>query len=192
MEELLKLLVGFRDCLSHQMRIFEELLPVLDREEELVLRFDVGEFERLVVEKDQIVRRAQAVEERRLALLRRICFLVAYDARGELPTLRAFLAVFDAYVANVAALVDEATGARVAALSLELRTIAETYLALFQSAAPRIRRNQTVLTKMARNFERSLAILRSEASVEQSYDATGRSRVSDAGPRGTSFVRVKA
>jgi len=192
MEELLKLLTGFQDCLFHQMQIFEELLPVLDREEELVLRFDVGEFERLVVEKDQIVRRAQAVEERRLGLLRRICFLIAYDARGELPSLRTFLTVFESYVANVQALLEATVRDSLSARSAELRTLSDRYLGLFQAAAPRIRRNQTVLTKMAHNFERSLAILRSEASIEHNYDAAGRSQAAGGGLRHNSFVRVKA
>ena len=192
MEELLKLLAGFRDCLSHQMRIFQELLPVLDREEELVLRFDVGEFERLVTEKDQIVRRAQSVEDRRLVLLRRICFLIGYDARGELPALRAFLIAFDAYVANVATLVDAPSREGLAAEKAGIGEVAAAYLESFQKAAPRIKRNQTVLVKMAHNFERSLAIIKSESSLQQDYDALGRARNRSKGPESTSFVRVKA
>lgn len=192
MEELLKLLAGFQDCLSHQMRIFNELLPVLDREEELVLRFDVGEFERLVTEKDTIVRRAQTVEDKRLATLRRICFLIGFDARGELPSLRSFLAAFDAYVANVSTLVDAPTRESLEAAKTNLGELAAEYLALFQSAAPRIGRNQTVLTKMAHNFSRSLAILRSETSLQQDYDASGRTRSRSKGPESTSFVRVRA
>jgi flagellar biosynthesis/type III secretory pathway chaperone len=192
MEELLKLLVGFRDCLSHQMRIFQELLPVLDREEELVLRFDVGEFERLVTEKDQTVRRAQAVEEKRVALLRRICFLIGYDARGQLPTLKDFLSAFDAYVTNVATLLEPAWLESLADEKAIMGEIASEYLDLFQKAAPRIKRNQTVLSKMAYNFSRSLSILKSESSLQQDYDAAGRTRNNSKGPESNSFVRVKA
>ena len=192
MEELLKLLAGFQDCLSHQMRIFNELLPVLDREEELVLRFDVGEFERLVTEKDTIVRRAQTVEDKRLVTLRRICFLIGFDARGDLPSLRNFLAAFDAYVTNVTTLVDAETRARLEGAKAGLTEVSAEYLALFRSAAPRIGRNQTVLSKMAHNFSRSLAILRSETSFQQDYDASGRTRSRAKGPEATSFVRVRA
>jgi hypothetical protein len=192
MDELLKLLSSFEDCLSHQMRIFRQLLPVLDREEELVVRFDVGEFEKLVVEKDQIVRRAHSVEERRLVALKRVCFLVGYDARGELPSLRAFLVVLDNYAANVAPLLDAETAASLEAVRGRIHAVAAEYLELFRGAAPRIGRNQTVLAKMARNFERSLAILRTEASLQQDYDAAGRARLPGRGAEGNSFVRVKA
>lgn len=191
-EELLALLGQLQDCLSHQMGLFEELLPLLDREEELLQRFDVGEVERLVVEKDQVVRRARAVEDKRLALLRRVCFLIGYDARGDLPSLTSFLTVFASYVGNVKPLVDAPTAEALAARHASLSELSARYLDGFRRHAPRIQRNQAVLTKLARNFERSLTLLRNEASLQQGYDSTGRSRERVPSPKSTSSVRVKA
>lgn len=70
MVELLKLLAQFLQCLRQQMTLMEELLVVIAREEELVVSFSLPEFEKLVTEKDQIVRLTQAAEERRLQLLK--------------------------------------------------------------------------------------------------------------------------
>lgn len=192
MNELLALLSQFRDCLEQQMRLYSELVPVIDREEDMLTRFDVGAFEKVVVEKDQLVRRAQACEERRLALVKRICFMIAFDARGQLPSLRTFLAVFESYCARVATLIDAPTREALEEHRAALQDIAARYFAAFKVIAPRVHRNQIIMRKMARNFERSLSIMQSEANVPSDYDATGKTTAKVLSKDGLSSVRVKA
>ena len=192
MNELLNLLPLFQESLELQVKIFGDLLPVLDREEEMLMNFDVTDFEKVVVEKDQLVRRAQSAEERRLAALKRICFMISYDARGQLPTLRSFLVLFENYVTNTEKLVDAGVHAELKIWNEHIKTLAAEYMALFKSAQPRILRNQLVLQKMARNFERSLAVMQNEANVGQNYNSQGKSHSRNTGKDGLSFVRVKA
>lgn len=192
MNELLNLLTLFQESLELQVKIFGELLPVLDREEHMLMHFDVADFEKVVVEKDQLVRRAQSAEERRLAALKRICFMISYDARGQLPTLRTFIVLFENYVTNTEKLVDPVVHAQLKIWNENLRTLSEAYLALFKSAQPRIFRNQLVLKKMVRNFERSLAVMQNEANVGHNYNSQGKAHSRNTGKDGLSFVRVKA
>lgn len=192
MDELLNLLVQFRECLGLQMKIYLELLPVLDKEEELLMKFDVGDFEKVVTEKDQIVKRGSNVEERRLACLRRICFMMSYDARGQLPSLRTFGAVFDSYLGNVKTLVDETMCQQLHEERQSLDQLCQRYLEVFAKVGPRVRRNQQVLKKMTRNIERSLAMISSEISCPSSYDVHGKTKARMTAGESLSYVRVKA
>lgn len=192
MSELLKILAQFLQCLQLQMTLLEELLIVVAREEELVLAFSLPEFEKLVTEKDQVVRRIQSAEERRLSHLKRLCFLMAYDARGHLPTLNEFLSVARSYQKNVENLV----GADVReALASELNAIEECarlYRSAFLNAQPRIEQNKLILQNLARNFRRSLAFLESESAQNKRYNEQGQSVVPSQAKEGISFVRVRA
>ena len=109
MNELLKFLAQFLQCIRQQMTLLEELLVVLAREEELVVSFSLPDFEKLVVEKDQIVRLIQAAESRRLQILQKLCFMMAFDARGKSPSLSEFVSVAQSYQKNVASLIDPET-----------------------------------------------------------------------------------
>ncbi|MFZ9518990.1 MAG: hypothetical protein ACO3A4_00780 [Silvanigrellaceae bacterium] len=192
MNELLKILAQFLDCLQQQMTLLEELLVVIAREEDLVVSFSLPEFEKLVTEKDQIVRRAQSAEERRLAAVKKLCFLMAYDARGKMPTLSEFLAVARAYERNVAALIDEQTRKSLAIAIDSIESLADGYRAAFLNAQPRIDQNRLILQSLSQNFKRSISVLENAAGSNKRYNERGKSVAPSAARDGVSFVRVRA
>ena len=192
MDELVKLLGRFTATLELQSSLLHELIPVLDREEELIMKFEVSDFESLVVEKDQVVRRAKAAEQVRLQVLQRICFLIGYDARGALPSLRVFLEVFQGYLARVKDLLEASMHEQLSQMYKNLSALSESYLAAFQDLAPRINRNKTVLAKTSVNFARSLSLLRQSASTQDGYNAEGKSSSGPVPAGSFSSVRVKA
>lgn len=192
MLELLKILAQFQQCLQQQMALLEELLVVIAREEELVISFSLPEFEKLVTEKDQIVRRMQSAEERRLTFLKKLCFLMAYDARGKLPSLIEFLAVAVTYQRNVESLIDQDTRAQLASALHEIEDFSRQYRAAFLQAQPRIDQNKLILQSLARNFKRSIAFLEHESGQNKRYNERGRSVAPSVVRDGVSFVRVRA
>jgi hypothetical protein len=191
MNELLKLLAQFQQCLQQQMTMMEELLVIIEREAELVVSFSLPEFEKLVTEKDQVVRLTQAAEERRLNILKRLCFMMAFDARGKLPTLSEFQTVARSYAQNVERLVDgETFGLLIAALE-DLERVALHYRSAFLHAQPKIEENKKVLRALAANFKRSVNFLQSQVGGGKRYDGRGQSV--DGAPVSTAaFVRVRA
>lgn len=192
MNELLKLLAQFLQCLRQQMTLLEELLIVLAREEELVVSFSLPEFEKLVTDKDQIVRLAQAAEDRRLQLLKKLCFMMAYDARGKLPSLNEFIALSKSYRNNIASLVDSETFERLRLSLEEVENVAQAYRSAFLHAQPRIDQNKMILSALARNFKRSLMVLESESLGSNRYNERGRRIDTSTARDGVAFVRVRA
>jgi hypothetical protein len=192
MIELLKLLAQFLHCLRQQMTQLEELLGVLAREEELVVSFCLPEFEKLVTEKDQIVRLAQAAEDRRQQILKKLCFMMAFDARGRLPSLAEFIEVSQSYLRNVERLVDSEMHASLSSSVREIEEFSAAYRSAFLHAQPRIEQNKIVLRALAANFKRSLQVLQNESTTQNRYNERGRSVDAQAVKQGVAFVRVRA
>ncbi len=192
MSELLKFLAQFLQCLRQQMTLLEELLVVLAREEELVASFSLPDFEKLVVEKDQIVRLIQAAESRRVQILQKLCFMMAYDARGKSPSLSEFVAVAQSYQKNVATLIDADTSEKLSVFVAEIEHVAQVYRTQFLHAQPRIEQNKLILKSLALNFKRSLMVMEAESASANRYNEKGR-RVEKTMAEGNSnFVRVRA
>lgn len=191
MNELLKILAQFIQCLQLQMTLLEELLVVIAREEELVVAFSLPEFEKLVTEKDQIVRRLQSAEERRLVHLKKLCFLMAYDARGELPSLVQFMHVARLYQRNVEKLIDAETGRTLEESLSELQKFSEHYRSAFLQSQAKITQNKMILQALSRNFKRSIAVLENESGQNKRYNERGRSVAPSVTRDGVSFVRVR-
>ncbi|NBX17914.1 MAG: hypothetical protein EBR09_11165 [Proteobacteria bacterium] len=192
MNELLKILNQFLQCLQLQMTLLEELLVVIAREEELVVSFSLPEFEKLVTEKDQIVRRLHAAEERRMTHLKKLCFLMAFDARGRLPSLTEFVTVSRSYQRNVQNLLDAETGSQLDQIIFSIENLTGDYRSAFLHAQPRIEQNKIILHALARNFKRSIAFLENEAGQNKRYNERGRSVSPSAARDNVSFVRVRA
>ncbi|MEY4065388.1 MAG: hypothetical protein RIR26_1596 [Pseudomonadota bacterium] len=191
MNELLKLLAQFQQCLQQQMTMMEELLVIIGREAELVVSFSLPEFERLVTEKDQVVRLAQAAEERRLQILKKLCFMMAFDARGRLPSLSEFQSVGRAYAQNVERLIDRDTQIQLNAALDDVERVSALYRSAFLHAQPRIDENKKILRALAANLKRSVNFLQAQAAGGKRYDGRGQSV--DGAPSATAaFVRVRA
>lgn len=192
MQELFTLLDAFRDQLESQIRIFRELNPILDREEDLIARFDLTDFEKVVVEKDQLSKRSAVIDERRSNTLRRICYLMSYDARGDqLPTLRTFRIILENYTQKVSNLIEAEALKTLHAKGAAFDETEYRFRELYALTAPRIYRNQQILKKLLTNFRMSISLLEREVMKSQNYDKSGKS-VSKPSDSGTwSSLRVK-
>lgn len=192
MSELLKILAQFLECLQLQMTLLEELLVLISREDDLVVSFSLPEFEKLVTDKDQVVRRIHSAEDRRINYLKKLCFLMAYDARGKLPSLSEFNTVAVSYQQNVEKLIDDKTREILAASISELAQVSILYRAAFLQAQPKIEQNKLILKSLAQNFKRSIAVLENAAGQNKRYNERGRSISPSQQRDGASFVRVRA
>ena len=65
--------------------------------------------ERMVIVKDQHSRIAQSLEERRVVILKKICYMMAFDPRGQSLSLKLFKFTFSTYIKNIKTLVGEVT-----------------------------------------------------------------------------------
>lgn len=192
MDELLSLLETFRESMQSQIKILSQLVPILDREEDLLARFDLNDFEKTVIEKDQLAKRTQVIEDRRAVVLRKICYLISYDARGQLPTLRTFRLIFKNYLEKVESLILPET---FVSLKEKESAIAETeqrFRELFSFTAPRVYRNQVILKKLLKNFKLSISLLQTEVVKDQNYDKSGKAISKPASSDSWSSVRIKA
>jgi hypothetical protein len=192
MNELLKILAQFLQCLQLQMTLLEELLGAIAREEELVVSFSVPALEKIVTEKDQIYRRLQSAEERRLSHLKKICFLMAYDARGHLPSLSEFISVARSYQRNIENLIDDQMRVQLDSSVGAVEEFSKIYRDAFLNAQPRIEQNKLILQSLARNFRRSITFIESEAGQNKRYNEHGRNVSPSMVRDGVSFVRVRA
>lgn len=192
MQELFRSLEKFNLILKQQIAIFRDLVPVLDEEETLIARFSLRDFEAVVTRKDQVVQRAMQAEQRRTQELQRICRLIGYDSRRELPALTEFQVVFAKYVENVRTLLDADTYAGIDRLHAEFSIIARDFRETFANVAPRLYRNRRILSRLAANFSKSIAILESEGVGAQGYQADGRTASRSGRRDPVSFVRVRA
>jgi uncharacterized protein YciU (UPF0263 family) len=174
------------------MTLLEELLVVLAREEELVVSFSLPDFEKLVVEKDQIVRLIQAAESRRLQTLQKLCFMMAYDARGKSPSLTEFVTVAQSYQKNVATLIEPDTFEKLSVFVAEIEHVAQVYRSQFLHAQPRIEQNKLILKSLARNFKRSLMVLEAESPSANRYNEKGKRVERTVAEGAPNFVRVRA
>lgn len=192
MEELLSLLESFRDSMEVQIKILNQLNPILDREEDLLARFDLTDFEQVVIDKNHLAKRTQVVEERRADVLRKICYLISYDARGQLPTLRTFMVIFSNYLSKVEALVSSEIMESLRARERALTETEQRFRELFAFTAPRVYRNQVILKKLLKNFKMSVSLLEDEVVKAQNYDKSGKSVSKPPNADSWSSVRIKA
>lgn len=192
MEELYKLLAQFEDCLENQIAIFRELIPVLDREEFLIEHFELAEFERLVTEKDQAAKRLEHLESQRIGQLRKICYLVSYDARGQVPNLREFISILKNYTINVQRLLDVSVYQQLLAHTEKINGICISYREMFAGTAPRIYRNELILKKLLANFKKSMNLIETEVVRANNYDRKGKTNSRPTHGDKWSSVRVKA
>lgn len=192
MEELYKLLAQFEDCLDNQIAIFRELIPILDREEVLIEHFELSDFERLVTEKDQAAKRLEHLEGQRVGQLRKICYLISYDARGKVPNLRDFISILKNYTNNVQRLLDPAVYEQLVMHTEKINGILINYREMFAGTAPRIYRNELVLKKLLANFKKSMNLIENEVVRATNYDSKGKTSSRPTHGDKWSSVRVKA
>ncbi|KAB8037819.1 hypothetical protein GCL60_11635 [Silvanigrella paludirubra] len=192
MEELLNLIIQFNDILRKQIQSYLEFLPILDEEEIAISNYDLASLEKMVIIKDQHSRIAQSLEERRVIVLKKICYMMAFDPRGQNLSLKLFKFTFSTYIKNIKTLVGEVTYNKLLEQETTFNEISSEFEKTFEVVYPRIYRNQAILKKLMKNVSLSISLFQSEAEVGMNYDSLGKAQSLTNKNNGLSSMRVKA
>lgn len=193
MEELLNLLKTLTACVVALEKAYISLVDIMSNEEDLVAKYDMVGLQSVIVEKDQVVQRIQKLEEKRTASLKRICYLISYDARQTMPSITEFTLVFEAYLNNVATIIDPSTFATLSEVFERLKETSSSLRENFKkSFGPAIYRNKLIVTKCLRNFQRSIKIFEDAAGAAWLYDPKGKAQSDQQRNNTTSAFRVQA
>jgi flagellar biosynthesis/type III secretory pathway chaperone len=192
MEELIKLLDTLKAYVAALHQTYGRLVDIMDAEEKLISEYNIGSLQNLVVEKDQVVQRSQKTEEKRAATLKRICFLIAFDARNTLPSVSEFNTAFEAYLRNIETLVDEQTLSEVKTAFGEYASTATAMQEDFTTRiAQRIRQNKIIIEKVRLNFQKSIRLFENIGGVTDSYNKKGLANSDMSRSTKTSLLRVQ-
>lgn len=192
MEDLISLLTQFNEILKKQVTVYLEFLPILDEEEEAITNYDLSALEKVVIIKDQHSRISQSLEQRRVNVLRKICYMIAFDPRGQKLSLNLFKVTFNSYLENIKKLVNEELYNKILEEQNKINATASEFEKSFEIVYPRIYRNQIILKKLLRNVTLSINLFQSEADVGMNYDALGKAHSAVNKSSATSSMRVKA
>jgi flagellar biosynthesis/type III secretory pathway chaperone len=193
MDELLNLLKTLRACIVAIDGAYSQLVEIMETEEDLISRYEMGPVQNVIVEKDQVVQRIQKLEEKRNASMKRICFLISYDARRNLPSLSEFTLVFDSYLSNIEKLIAAEIHVELFNLFVQCKEASHSLKHNFSSRyEPRIYRNKTIVAKCLRNFQRSIKIFEDASGSAGLYDPKGNTRSDRNHKEATSILRVQA
>lgn len=192
MDELLNFIVQFNDILKKQISSYSEFISILDEEEAAISNYDLAALEKIVILKDQHSRIAQSLEERRIFILKKICYMIAFDARGQKLSLKLFKFTFSTYIKNIKTLISEATFEKLIEQENLFHEIANEFEKTFEFVYPRIYRNQIILKKLVKSVSLSLSLFQSEAEVGMNYDSLGKAQALANKSTGISSMRIKA
>jgi hypothetical protein len=192
MEELIQTLMQFDELIIKQCALFEAFVPLLDEEETAISNHSLIEMEQALIKKDQHTKIAQSIEEKRVILVKKIFYFMAYDARDQNLSLNLFKNVFTLYVDNVKNLIDKKMLDEIISLKESIFYHVDTFLEIFYQVSGRIYRNQEIVKKMVSHIHFSLNLFQSEAGMDIKYDSYGKSH-SKLGKQGVySNIRVRA
>jgi hypothetical protein len=192
MEELIRLLETLKSYVASLHQAYDHLVEIMDGEEKLVAEYNIGNLQNLVVEKDQVVQRAQKIEEKRAATLKRICFLIAFDARNTLPSVLEFKSAFEAYLRNIETLVETETFEQIHFAFGEYSNTATAMQSDFANRiGPRIRQNKIIIEKVRLNFQKSIRLFENIGGVTDSYNKKGLANSDMSRSSKTSLLRIQ-
>ncbi|MGY3805234.1 hypothetical protein ACWNT8_14315 [Pigmentibacter ruber] len=192
MEELITLLSQFNDILKKQISNYIEYIPILEEEELAITNCDLTALEKIVIVKDQHSRISQSLEQRRVSILRKICYMIAFDPRGQKLSLSLFKITFKKYLDNIKTLVNEDTYKKILEAEENILYTANEFENLFETVYPRIYRNQLILKKLLRNITLSINLFQSEANIGMNYDNLGKAHSNANKGSVNSSMRIKA
>jgi hypothetical protein len=192
MDELLNFIILFNEILNKQIIAYTEFIPILDEEEIAIANYDLSALDKIVIIKDQHSRIAQSLEERRILTLKKICYMMAFDSRGQNLSLKLFKFTFSTYLKNVKTLISQETYAKFVEQEEIFNEISSRFENTFEFVYPRIYRNQLILKKLLKNVSLSLSLFQSEAEVGMNYDSFGKAQSLTNRSTGISSMRIKA
>lgn len=192
MDELLNYIIKFNEILQKQIESFLEFIPILDQEELAIANYDLALLEKIIVVKDQHSRIAQSLEDRRIYFLKKICYLIAFDSRGQNLSLNLFKVTFSTYLKNIKSLVNQIIFEKLSVQEENFNKIACDFEKTFELVYPRIYRNEVILKKLAKHISLSLSLFQTDAEVGMNYDSLGKSHSFVNRNSGISSMRIKA
>ena len=190
MNEFIALFEQFNLILRQQIESFKEFVLILDQEEQSIARYDFLEIEKSVILKDQHTQLAESLEEKRIILLKKICYMMAFDSRGQKLSLPLFKTVFTAYLQNVKKLLPEDIILKLEEIYSNFLEISNEFYSIFESVSKRIYRNQLILKKVIRHVNLSLNLFQSEAESGMNYDSLGKAQTVFTQQTPVSSIRV--
>ena len=176
MEELITLFAQFNLIIREQIKLLNEFVFILDQEEDAIARYNFFETEKSVVLKNQHMKMFQAAEEKRIILMKRICYLIAFDSRDQNLSLTLFKDIFSTYLLNVKKLLDENIIQELECLKLDFFEISSEYSSVFENISNRIYRNQVILKKVILHVNMSLNLFQLESESGANYDSLGKTQ----------------
>lgn len=192
MEELLKTLQHFNQIMLKQINSLFEFVTILDEEEQTIVNYDLSSLEKVVIVKDQHSRIALSLEEKRILLAKKICYLIAFDPRGNPLTLSLLSQALHVYIKNVATLISPETYQKLTETEINFLEIKNKFESAFKNVQPRIFRNQIVVKKLLRNVNLSISLFQTEAELGLNYDSLGKTQFLSNSNQTISSLRVKA
>ncbi|MES2614172.1 MAG: flagellar export chaperone FlgN [Bdellovibrionota bacterium] len=190
MDELISLLDQFNAILKQQIEALNEFVIVLDQEENAIRLYQFLEIEKSVILKDQHTQIAAALEEKRIQLLKRICYMIAFDSRGQTLSLPLFKTVFSSYLENVKTILPKNIVEKLYELNTSFIEISNEFSDTFQQASKRIYRNQLILKKVIRHVNLSINLFQTAAEASTNYDALGKTQSVFSQQNAVSSIRV--
>lgn len=176
MNELFDLLDQFNQTIKEQIESFKQFLVILDDEESAISNYNFGKIERSVIQKDQHVQIADALEKKRINILKKICYLIAYDPRGQLLSFSQFKTIFEVYLKNVTNLLPVEIFNEINNKFEEFKEAAYEFQDIFNQASLRIQRNENILKTLIKHVNLSINLFHSEGESSFNYDSLGKSQ----------------
>jgi flagellar biosynthesis/type III secretory pathway chaperone len=190
MDDLIFLLQQLNKTIEQQISAFNEFIVVLDQEEQSIAAYSFVDVERTFILKDQITQMSYSLEEKRLTLLKKICYFMAYDTRGLKVSLPVFKTVFKTYIENVKKLLSEDIISILEKLYANFNVISEDFKNTFVRASGKIYRNQLILKKVLKHVNLSLNLFQTEADSSMNYDSLGKTHNAFGSQNSVTSIRV--
>jgi hypothetical protein len=192
MDELINLIIQFNEVLKKQIAVYLDFIPILNEEEQAIAEYNITSLEKVVILKDQHSRIAQNIEEKRISILKKICYMIAFDARGQKLSLKLFRIAFSTYLKNIQPLINLETYTKIQEQENNFKEIANEFENTFITIYPRIFRNEIILKKLLKNVTMSINLFQSEADVGMNYDSFGKAQSLTNKTQTISSMRIKA
>lgn len=190
MEELIALIEQLNLTLKQQINLLNEFILILNQEEQSISTYCFLEVEKSIILKDNHSKIMLSLEEKRINILKKICYMIAFDSRGQKLTLPLFKTVFGAYLNNVKNLLTKDVFIKIEELNNNFLEITNEFSLTFENASKRIYRNQIILKKVLKHVNLSLNLFQSEAVSSMNYDSLGKSQSAFNQQNPVSSIRV--
>lgn len=177
--------------ISEQGKLFQDFIGVLNQEENSISEYSLTFIEETLIKKDQIVKIAQAMEERRCEVTERLFHMMAFDSRKTAPSLATMNTVLNSYCENVKTLLSKEQREELSILCQTFHKKSQELKNTFQIFSERSYRNKLILSKLTKHVSLSLQLFEVESAKDNCYDPSGKNYSSLSALRPSSILSVK-